>query len=378
MATVKYRGLSGTRVELTVNTTDTLTTITNAAIADEGLNANYYADFFLLRDNSVLLSNSGAQTYAQLNLTADDELVAVLDDDPATYTKQERQVRKLEIASIQRKDDGYANHVYDLKSLPDTYNGNVPGADDNPNTDGLLPKRPWVAVGAVAAPTSIAESVDGGSLPDLQVWYDGADTSTYIPSATDEGGITQWTDKSNFAHNANPDGGATVRPSYENTTLQNGYGYLEFDGNDVLSVNPFTQLQSQAGFTVFIVHKGTGGLTATNTDDLKVGVDSATSMTYGMNGYANTQSGLSNADQWTYTTLVFNAGNTILRLKGSEVANVTQGAATTNASNTTFYIGYDGNSNFTGFIAEVILFNKALGSTEYANVENYLKTKWGI
>lgn len=378
MATVKYRGLSGTRVELTVNTTDTLTTITNAAIADEGLNANYYADFFLLRDNSVLLSNSGAQTYTQLNLTADDELVAVLDDDPATYTKQERQVRKLEIASIQRKDDGYANHVYDLKSLPDTYNGNVPGADDNPNTDGLLPKRPWVAVGAVAAPTSIAEAVDGGSLPDLQVWYDGADTSTYIPSATDEGGITQWTDKSNFAHNANPDGGATVRPSYENTILQNGYGYLEFDGNDVLSVNPFTQLQSQAGFTVFIVHKGTGGLTATNTDDLKIGVDSATSMTYGMNGYANTQAGLTDADQWMYTTLVFNAGNTILRLKGSEVANVTQGAATTNAGNTTFYIGYDGNSNFTGFIAEVILFNKALGSTEYGNVENYLKTKWGI
>jgi hypothetical protein len=126
------------------------------------------------------------------------------------------------------------------------------------------------------------------------------------------------------------------------------------------------------------VHKGTGGLTATNTDDLKVGIDSATSMTYGMNGYANTQSGLTDADQWMYTTLVFNAGNTILRLKGSEVANVTQGAATTNAGNTTFYIGYDGNSNFTGFIAEVILFNKALSPTEYANVENYLKTKWGL
>ena len=377
MATVKYRGLSGTRVVLTVNTSDTLTTITNAAIADEGLNANYYADFFLLRDNSVLLSNSGAQTYAQLNLTADDELVAVLDDDPATYTKQERQVRKLEIASIQRKDDGYANHVYDLTSLPDTYNGNVPGADDNPNTDGLLPKRPWIEVGAIAAPTSIGESVGGDTLVDLQVWYDGADTKTFVPSANDEGQITQWSDKSDFAHNANPDGGS-AKPTYENTVLQGGYGYLEFDGNDQLSINPFTQLQGQAGFAVFIVHKGTGGLTATNTDDLKVGVDSATSMTYGMNGYANTQSGLTDADQWMYTTLVFNAGNTILRLKGSEVANVTQGAATTNAGNTTFYIGYDGNSNFTGFIAEVILFNKALGSTEYTNVENYLKTKWGI
>ena len=315
----------------------------------------------------------------------------------ALANKQLRQVAKLDLAQAKRKgrvitagsgtwsdngvDDATANYArpnntYDLTALPTNYATNA--VNDVANPDGLLVKRPWVAVGAIAAPASIAESVDGGSLPDLQVWYDGADTGTYIPNATDEGTITQWTDKSNFAHNANPDGGATVRPTYENTVLQGGYGYLEFDGNDVLSVNPFAQLQSQAGFTVFIVHKGTGGLTATNTDDLKVGVDSATSMTYGMNGYANTQSGLSNADQWTYTTLVFNAGNTILRLKGTEVANVTQGAATTNAGNTTFYIGYDGNSNFTGFIAEVILFNKALGSTEYANVENYLKTKWGI
>src|SRR6056300_1560264 len=191
-------------------------------------------------------------------------------------TKQLRQVAKLDIAQAKRKgqtitegggtwstngiDDDTkpyyrSNNTYDITALPDIYNGNVPGADDNPNPDGLLPKRPWVAVGAIAAPTSIEEAVDGGSIPDLQIWYDGADTSTYIPSATDEGQITQWTDKSNFAHNANP-GGGTSKPSYENTVLQNGYGYLEFDGvDDFLTINPIAWMESITGATMFIVAK---------------------------------------------------------------------------------------------------------------------------
>ena len=392
MANIKlnYKGLTGKQGTITAADTDTFISLITLIVADEdptvGVLTNSDYDIALERDTTITDVANGSDPIAvgvgNLGLVDGDTIICIDDKKnlTSTNTKEVRQLRKLRIASVKRYAEGKANYTYDATALPDTYNGNVPGADDNPNTDGLLPKRPWISVGAIADPGSIAESVDGGTLADLQIWYDGADTSTYIPSATDEGGITQWTDKSNFAHNANPDGGATARPSYENTdtTDTNGYGYLEFDGNDVLSVNPFTQLQSQAGFTVFIVHKGTGGLTATNTDDLKVGIDSATSMTYGMNGYANTQSGLTDADQWMYTTLVFNAGNTILRLKGTEVANVTQGAATTNAGNTTFYIGYDGNSNFTGFIAEVILFNKALGSTEYANVENYLKTKWGI
>ena len=36
--------------------------------------------------------------------------------------------------------------------------------------------------------------------------------------------------------------------------------------------------------------------------------------------------------------------------------------------------GYD----LTGYMGEVIMFNRALSAIEYANVENYLATKWGI
>ena len=326
-------------------------------------------------------------------------------------TKDARQLAKLDLAAAKRKgrvitegggtwsDNGIdddtaiayrANNTYDITSLPDIYNGNLPGADDNPNPDGLLPKRPWVAVGAIAEPESIAESVDGGTLVDLQVWYDGADLSTYVPSATDENQITQWTDKSNFAHNANPDGGA-AKPTYENTTLQNGYGYLEFDGNDSLTVNPFTQLASQAGFTVFVVAKqlnttGTQVLASTDQAELAI-VGGSGNFTVGMASV--TASSTTAADtNWRVHSLIYdgtgatNADKLKYRIDktGQTLTFTGTVAATTDASNNEFFIGNDvgGTNGLVGYVAEVILFNRTLSATEYANVENYLTNKWGL
>jgi hypothetical protein len=140
--TITYRGLSGVRATINVDTTDTLTSICSDAIADEGLNANYYADFFLLRDNSVLRSTDGASTYTALGLSTTDELVAVLDDDPATWTKEQRQIRKLEIASIKRAADGRPS-TYDVTQIPNPYEGNSVNPDDDENTDALVVGRPW-------------------------------------------------------------------------------------------------------------------------------------------------------------------------------------------------------------------------------------------
>ena len=326
-------------------------------------------------------------------------------------TKQLRQVAKLDLAQAKRKGqtitegggtwstDGVdddtknyyrSNNTYDLTSLPDIYNGNLPGIDDNPNPDGLIQKRPWIAVGAIANPGSIEEAVDGGSIADLQIWYDGADLGTYVPGATDEGQITQWTDKSNFAHNANPDGGA-AKPTYENTTLQNGYGYLEFDGGDSLTVNPFTQLASAAGFTVFVVAKqlnttGTQVLTSTDQADLGI-VGGSGNFTAAMAGV--TASSTTAADtNWHVHSLIYdgtgatNADKLKYRIDktGQTLTFTGTVAATTDASNNEFFIGNDvgGTNGLTGYVAEVILFNRTLNATEYANVENYLSNKWGL
>jgi hypothetical protein len=63
-------------------------------------------------------------------------------------TKQARQIQKLEIASATRAADGNARAIYDITQLPNPYNGNVPGVDDNSNTGGLVLGRPWVELAA--------------------------------------------------------------------------------------------------------------------------------------------------------------------------------------------------------------------------------------
>src|SRR6056300_1225044 len=332
-------------------------------------------------------------------------------------TKQARQVAKLDLAQAKRKGqtitegsgtwstDGVdddtkpyykSNNTYDLSALPDTYNGNLPGADDNPNTGGLLSKRPWVAVGVIAEPASIAESVDGGTLTDLQIWYDGADTSTYVPNATDEGQITQWTDKSNFAHNANPNGGS-AKPTYENTVLQpavGGYGYLEFDGNDELSVNPFTALDGATAWSMFVVANVTdlttdSGLTGTENGDFRIRIDAngATSLRADPTAFVYANAGAIAENTWHLWSLIYDGSQTgtarlVGRLDKTALTNYTgTPAASVTAGSGTMFIGRDGldaDYYHDGYIAEVIMFNKALGATEYANVENYLSNKWGL
>lgn len=143
MATITYKGLSGVRGSLTVNTTDTLTTITNAIIAAEGLNSNYYADFVLDRNHTITRTANGSSTYAALGLVATDMLVAVLDDSPTSFTKEQRQIRKLEIASVKRTADSRPS-TYDINLLPNPYNGNNTDPDDG-DAGPLDQGRPWTS-----------------------------------------------------------------------------------------------------------------------------------------------------------------------------------------------------------------------------------------
>lgn len=79
-------------------------------------------------------------------------------------TKEERQLAKLQLAQAKRKGqiitegggtwsaDGIDNpdapwyeelNTLDLSLLPDLYNDDSTGPDDNPNAGGLQPGRPW-------------------------------------------------------------------------------------------------------------------------------------------------------------------------------------------------------------------------------------------
>lgn len=234
----------------------------------------------------------------------------------------------------------------------------------------------------------------------LQIWYDASDITQFNPTnPADEADITQWKDKSNYGRNANPIGGATTRPTFENSILQNGKSYLEFDGEDSLSVNPYSDLASATNFTAFIVAKSldldpSNCLLSTNEGDIRL-VISNTSVAIGMNGANNFGTATvaddnvgSDAGDWHIYSVIYdgsqatNAGRLLGRRDKSNLTFTFTGTipATFSASNNTLYIGQraDGTGKIIGYIAEVILFNKTLSLSEYTGIEDYLSAKWGL
>jgi hypothetical protein len=111
------------------------------------LDTNYYTISKLGDPSNTISITYGDSTtsIADLGFVNDDMVICTTNQ---VGTKQARQIQKLEIASATRAVDGNARFVYDITQLPNPYNGNVPGADDNPNTGGLVLGRPWVELAA--------------------------------------------------------------------------------------------------------------------------------------------------------------------------------------------------------------------------------------
>ena len=150
MATINYIGLTGVKRSVTgiTLTTATVDTLITAIATDEGLAADYYA-WSLMSDpskNSIAYGDSSTKLSALGMVDGDTVRCTPLQNE----TKQVRQLRKLTVAEVKRKAFGdvtkpyyRVNNTLDITLLPDTYNGNVPGVDGNPNTGGLVVGRPW-------------------------------------------------------------------------------------------------------------------------------------------------------------------------------------------------------------------------------------------
>jgi hypothetical protein len=117
--------------------------------------------------------------------------------------KEARQLAKLNIAQAKRQGKTVARdgtisgsldstktyyrsrNTYDITQLPDTYNDSIRGADDNPNTGGLIEGRPWISAPAYTIVTS-----------GLRLYLDAGNSSSY------NGSGTSWTDLSSNTNDA--------------------------------------------------------------------------------------------------------------------------------------------------------------------------------
>ena len=198
MATINYWGLAK-KGSVTVAMTVTIDQLITAIATDEGLATEYYTvssmnDF----SKSSLTFGDSSTTLTQLGLVDGGTVLCTTNQ---YGSKQERQLEKLYIAQAKRQAFGditktyyRVNNTFDITLLPDTYNGNMPGADDNANTGGLLNGRPWVNYAGIAFASNIWRTDYEGYFNDTPSFfataalkaapnnYNGTDTTIAEPS----------------------------------------------------------------------------------------------------------------------------------------------------------------------------------------------------
>lgn len=226
------------------------------------------------------------------------------------------------------------------------------------------------------------------SIPGLQLWLDGADTT----SITGTSSVTAWRNKGAAGGSTSTTlGSGTV--SSTSTTI-NGLPTVSFAGSAYMTAPSMTFAQTTR--TVFIVVKlGASGLNryflqgnaSISTNRINVGVLSYfysgitdLEMSYygdGFYGTTGTPTIFNTSTIICATTLSTNYG---IFVNGTSQALV--GGGTTRAfetgTTTTQAIGYNGAGSASFDLGEVMIFDGAITDTQRQQVEGYLAAKWGL
>lgn len=202
---------SGTKNLYTVTNATTVSQLKTAIFAATGVTTTIMQLYF----NNIELANTGTMaTYSitTASVVGSSNNIA----NTSTWTKQQRQLLKLDLAQLRRRAAGITTatyfryrNTYDITELPTTFVNNTT-TNDNPNTGGLIVGRPW---GAASPPPQSG----------LTLWLDAGNISSYSGSGS------TWTDLSSPADNITLVGSpifTSTNPEYFtfNGTSQSGSG----------------------------------------------------------------------------------------------------------------------------------------------------------
>lgn len=202
------------------------------------------------------------------------------------------------------------------------------------------------------------------------LWLDGADSTT-VSSTT-------WNDKSGYSYNFTPASG---------TISTNSLGVI-LSGSSYNIIN--TSIPVPSNYSIFIVAYPTSANASGYSRLVNIGSNSfgyvgslnnAFASFTGNGGSsffdinANTPVIVFNYGQLYVMKMIVNSVTLSSSLNGTALNNKTNSAAT--ASTTGMSLGYDG-QNWTGGVAEVILYNVALPMSQQLQIESYLGQKWGL
>lgn len=216
-------------------------------------------------------------------------------------------------------------------------------------------------------------------------WYDASDATTMSLTGNQ---VTAWTDKNNHS---TPFTQATAgaQPTLQANAI-NGKSALSFDGNDVMTA----MISNSVGADVTVTYV----LQLANYSAKIPFSFNTTNYNYGPDIYFNSgviswNTGDSDANAFSNSAVPTPTTPHIITVKNDSalsearlyVDGVFVGSAlyrNTSIANFTsprLYIGnwVSGNYYITGYFAELVIYNKVIDETERADLEYYLKDKWG-
>jgi len=244
--------------------------------------------------------------------------------------------------------------------------------------------RKWQLPGFTTLPAIITTPT---SIPDLQIWYDGLDPFGNGSVPYDGTAITTWVNKASTGSQYNAVSLASYSPAVYSASLKGVQFNLTNFYSTEYPANPTAE-------TIFIAFNNNSNVNNKNTDRwaLLGGYTGARGFAAGRSPDDTAVSYLNIGVAWQAQTPVgsYTLGTTAIatgQVSGNTTFASVNGAAFTSlagaglpytAGTKTFLGQQSGNSySYGGCAMEILIYNRALSSTEIQQVQNYLMLKWG-
>lgn len=223
----------------------------------------------------------------------------------------------------------------------------------------------------------------------LTAWLDGSDSSTITVTGTQ---VTQWRDKSGSNNTVTPLSGlsnASVQSAY-----QNGLSVLNFSNNNIYRAPAGSGVYPSDVFVVLalkVVQRndiiGIGATSSDNFNSLTIGEHTANRWHNGSSFFTRTPNTVSPTNETSTSFLLMEwsiaNNNFVIRRNGTQLSQ-TSSYTYSLTGGSVFQIGFRQTASgspdvaLNVYIAEVLIYNSQLGTTNQQQVEGYLAWKWGI
>ncbi len=260
---------------------------------------------------------------------------------------------------------------------------------------GMIKSQSLVGKARLSNAQTLTQNTATKDMDGMVAWFESSlETSFLFSEEVDGGQISEWRDnnpKAATRNNAvqNTTGSESFRPKFYQDVLNGGIPVVRFDGVDDFMTFDGTPLVG-GSYTIFVVEQRRAGgaspmmfLGGSTTDGLSVGYRSDTAITQANSNTVSNDCAVSAYSSATPTihSFWFNVSDGQKYWKNGGLLpddSATTGFTTAIASYPAAALGRYSTNYFNGDLAEIIIFNRALQTTERQVVESYLSQKYGI